>query len=74
MTVNAAEYLGYEFSKDIVWVLVSTRDYKYITVDKDVPQSIGSQSALMKSVSSVKTSKDILECLEVFPLPPGDDV
>lgn len=28
----------------------------------------------MKSVPSLKTPKDILECLEVVPLPPGDDV
>ena len=28
----------------------------------------------MKSVSNVKTPKDILECLEVVPLPPGDNV
>ena len=39
---KCSDYLGYEFSKDIVWVLVSARDCKYVTVDKDVLESIGS--------------------------------
>ena len=53
-----------------VWV--SAIGNKYVSSDSLEP--IGSWTAFMKSVSSVKTHKAILEYLEVVPLPSGDNV
>ena len=69
-----SDYLDYAFSKDIVWVLVSAIGNKYVSSDKDSLEPIGSWTTFMKSVSSLKTQKAILECLEVVPLPRGDQV
>ena len=66
-----SDYLDYVFSKDIVWVLVSAIGNKYVSSDKDSLEPIRSWTTFMKSISSVKTHKAILEYLEVAPLPPG---
>ena len=57
-----------------MWVLVSAIGNKYVSSDKDSLRLMGSWTTSMKSVSSVKTHKAILEYLEVVPLPPRDNV
>ena len=57
-----------------MWVLISAIGNKYLSSDKDSLEPIGSWNTFMKSFSSVKTHKFILEYLEVVPLPLGDNV
>ena len=68
-----SDYLNYAFSKDTVWVLVSAISNKICKLGQRFSRANRIMDD-MKSVSSVKTHKAILEYLEVVPLPPRGNV
>ena len=57
-----------------MWVLVSTIANKDVSSEKDSLETFGSWTTFMKSVSSVKSHKAILEFLEVASLTPTDNM
>ena len=55
------DHLEFPFSKDIVRLLVSAIGNKNSTVERDVLELIGSYTAFLKSILSVKIPRAFLE-------------